>query len=39
MLLTFIKLSFVINIFVLSISKWSFCTGFTVIDSTIFEMV
>ena len=39
MLLTFIKLSFVIKIFVSSISKWSFCTGFTVIDSTKFEIV
>ena len=29
-LLTFIKLPFVIKIFVLSIFVWSFCTGFTV---------
>ena len=31
-LLTFIKLPFVINIFVLSIFEWSFYTGFTVFD-------
>ena len=30
MLLSFIKLSFVIKIFVLSIFKWPFYTGFTV---------
>ena len=30
-LLTFIKLPFVIKIFVLSIFEWSFCTGFTVV--------
>ena len=30
-LLTFIKLPFVINIFVLSISKWPVKTGFTVV--------
>ena len=29
-LLTFIKLPFVIKIIVLSISEWPFCTGFTV---------
>ena len=31
-LLTFIKLPFVIKIFVLSIFEWSFYTGFTVIS-------
>ena len=31
-LVTFIKLPFVIKIFVLSIFEWPFCTGFTVIS-------
>ena len=32
-LLTFIKLPFVIKIFVMSIFEWSFYTGFTVLDN------
>ena len=32
-LLTFIKLPFVINIFVLSIFEWPFYTGFTVFEN------
>ena len=37
-LLTFIKLSIVIKIFVLSILEWPFYTGFTVYSVLVFEM-
>ena len=38
MLLTFIKLSFVIKIFVLSIFKWLFKAGFTVLHVYMFQV-
>ena len=38
MLLTFIKLSFVIKIFVLSIFKWPLKTGFTVLYVYMFQV-
>ena len=38
-LLTFVKLPFVIKIFILSIFEWPFYTGFTVIGSNFFFTV
>ena len=38
-LLTFIKLPFVINIFVLSIFDWLFYTGLTVLGSKLFPVI
>ena len=39
MLSTFIKVPFVIRIFILSIFEWPFCTGFTVAEMVLFQNI